>query len=58
MKIREEIMLFILKINFDGVVFKETEEAGLGVVVRDSHGKVLASLAEKIKLPSSLELTP
>ena len=34
-----------LKINFDGAVFKETEEAGLGVVVHDSHGKVLASLA-------------
>ena len=41
----------LLKINFDGAVFRETEEAGLGVVVRDSHGQVLASLAEKIKLP-------
>ena len=45
----------LLKINFDGAVFKETEEARLGVVVRDSHGQVLASLAEKIKLPSSSE---
>ena len=45
----------LLKINFDGAVFRETEEAGLGVVVRDSHGQVLASLAEKIKLPSSSE---
>ncbi|KAL0011189.1 hypothetical protein SO802_006297 [Lithocarpus litseifolius] len=43
----------LLKINLDGVVFKETEEAGLGVVVRDSHGKVIASLVKKIKLPSS-----
>ena len=43
----------LLKINFDGAVFRETEEAGLRVVVRDSHGQVLASLAEKIKLPSS-----
>ena len=42
----------LLKVNFDGAVFKETEEAGLGVVIRDSHGQVLASLAEKIKLPS------
>ena len=41
-----------LKIDFDGAVFREIEEAGLGVVVRDSHGKVLASLVEKIKLPS------
>ena len=42
-----------LKVNFDGAVFREIEEAGLGAVVRDSHGKVLAALAEKIKLPSS-----
>ncbi|KAL0017559.1 hypothetical protein SO802_004628 [Lithocarpus litseifolius] len=44
-----------LKINFDGVVFRETEEAGLGVVICDSQGKVPASLVEKIKLPSSLD---
>ena len=43
----------ILKINFDGAVFKEKNEAGIGVVVRDSHGLVIASLAEKIQLPSS-----
>ena len=42
----------LLKINFDGAIFRETEEAGLGVVVQDSHGQVLASLVEKIKLPS------
>ena len=43
----------LIKINFEGAVFKETEEAGLGIVVRDSQGKVLASLVEKIRLPSS-----
>ena len=43
----------LLKINFDGAVFKEKGEAGIGVVVRDSHGMVIASLAEKIQLPSS-----
>ena len=43
----------LIKINFKGAVFKETEEAGLGIVVRDSQGKVLASLVEKIRLPSS-----
>ena len=42
-----------LKVNFDGAVFRETEEVGLGVVVHDSHGKVLVALAKKIKLPSS-----
>ena len=38
----------LLKINFDGVMFNDTEEAGVGVVVCDSQGKVIASLAEKI----------
>ncbi|KAL0003155.1 hypothetical protein SO802_016936 [Lithocarpus litseifolius] len=42
-----------LKINFDGAFFRDKDEAGLGVVVRDSHGKVIASLVEKIQLPSS-----
>ena len=38
----------LLKINFDGAVFADTEKAGVGVVVRDSQGKVIDSLAEKI----------
>ena len=42
-----------LKINFDGAVFKEKGEAGIEVVVWDSHGMVIAFLAEKIQLPSS-----
>ena len=43
----------ILKINFDGAVFHETDEARLGVVVRDHEGRVMASMFEKIRLPSS-----
>ena len=40
-----------LKINYDGAVFRDSNSAGLGVVVRDSTGGVLASLAENIPLP-------
>ena len=36
-------------------MFKDKGEAGMGVVVCDFHGKVIASLAEKIQLPSSLD---
>lgn len=43
------------KINFDGAMFSEEDEAGLGIVVWDSAGQVLASLAEKIKKPHSVE---
>ena len=43
------------KANFDGAWFNESEEAGIGVVVRDSSGHVLAALAEKIKKPHSVD---
>ena len=43
------------KANFDGAWFNESEEAGIGVVVRDSSGQVLAALTEKIKKPHSVD---
>lgn len=43
-----------LKINYDRVVFRETNEAGIGDVVRDSEGRVIASLAEKVPLPKTV----
>ena len=36
-------------------MFNESDEAGIGVVVRDSTGQVLAALAEKIKKPRNVE---
>ena len=43
------------KANFDGAWFNESNKAGIGVVVRDSAGQVIAALAEKIKKPHSVE---
>ena len=43
------------KANFDGAWFDESDEAGIGIVVRDSSGLVLAALAEKIKKPHSVD---
>ena len=40
-----------LKVNYDGAVFREANEAELGAVIRDSEGRVIASLAERIPLP-------
>ncbi|KAL0015374.1 hypothetical protein SO802_002443 [Lithocarpus litseifolius] len=39
------------KINYDGAVFTKSNEAGIGVVVRNEKGEVMASLAEKIGMP-------
>ena len=44
----------LIKVNFDGAVFKDDERAGIGVVVRDSQGLVLASLSQNIPLPHSV----
>ena len=42
------------KANFDVAWFNESDEAGIGVVVRDSAGQVIAGLVEKIKKKTSL----
>lgn len=46
----------IYKTNFDGTIFEETGEAGIGVVVWNFKGEVMASLSEKIMYPSSVEM--
>ena len=45
-----------VKINFDGATFNDINKAGLGVVIRDSFGQVLASLSKQIQLPFSSDL--
>ena len=43
------------KANFDGAMFNESDEAGVGVVIRDSMGQVIVAMAEKIQKPHSME---
>ena len=40
--------------NFDGAVFREDNHAGVGVIIRDWNGQVVASLAETFPLPFSV----
>ncbi|XP_075652050.1 uncharacterized protein LOC142622465 [Castanea sativa] len=42
------------KKNFDGTVFAETGEAGIGVVIRNNLGHIKAAVSEKICAPSSV----
>ncbi|XP_075668136.1 uncharacterized protein LOC142638032 [Castanea sativa] len=46
----------IYKTNFDGAVFAESREAGIGVVIRNSNGEVVTALSEKIPYPDSVEV--
>lgn len=44
-----------VKINFDGELFGESDEAGLEVVIRNSEGEVMVALSKKIMKPSAVE---
>ena len=46
----------LYKTNYDGVVFSESREASIGVVVRDANGEVIAALAEKITYSGLVEM--
>ena len=37
-----------VKVNFDGAIFGDSSMSGVGVVIRDTNGAILASCAEKI----------
>lgn len=39
-----------------GAVFEDSEEAGIGVVVRNARGEVLTALSEKMSYPGSVDL--
>ena len=46
-----------MKINFDGAWFRESDKAGLGVVIRNGEGQVLAAaLSEQIVKPPTVEI--
>ena len=44
------------KTNYDEAVFEGSEEAGIGVIVRNDRGEVLAALSEKIPYLGSVVL--
>ena len=44
-----------VKINYDGSVFSEKGEAGLGVIIRNHQKEVTASLSQRIPFPHPIE---
>lgn len=45
-----------MKVNFDGACFPKSDEAGIRMVVRNSDGEVMATMAEKIAKPPLVEV--
>ena len=43
-----------MKINYDGAIFSEEGRAGLGVVVHNLDGAIIASLSQQIPLPATV----
>ena len=43
------------KANFDGAMFGESDEAGIGIMVMDYMGQVVSAMAEKILKPHSVD---
>ena len=46
----------LYKINFDGAVFGDQVSAGIGVVIRDWEGQIIATLSQKVWYPGSVDL--
>uniref|UniRef100_A0A2N9IE82 Reverse transcriptase domain-containing protein n=1 Tax=Fagus sylvatica TaxID=28930 RepID=A0A2N9IE82_FAGSY len=43
------------KVNYDGAIFRATNEAGLGVIIRNARGEVMGSLSQRVPFPHSVE---
>jgi len=41
----------LYKVNVDGAVFKARKESGVGAIIRDANGLVVAALSKKIHAP-------
>ena len=44
-----------LKVNFDGAIFKEKSLVGIGCIIRNDKGLVMAAFTQIIPLPTSVE---
>ena len=45
-----------MKVNFDGATFKERNLAGLGGVIHNDNGLIMAAFTQTIPLPTSIEM--
>ena len=43
------------KVNYDDAIFSTTNDAGLGVIIRNARGEVMGSLCQRVPFPHSVE---
>nr|POF23783.1 hypothetical protein CFP56_13720 [Quercus suber] len=41
----------VFKVNFEGAVIPGSQKIGVGIVIRDSEGQIMAALSEKLRVP-------
>ena len=46
----------LVKTNYDGAMYGESDKARIGVVIRNCEGQVLAALSEQIVKPPTVEI--
>ena len=45
-----------VKVNFNGALFEGERKAGLGAIICNDSGLVMAALSQNISLPTSVEM--
>uniref|UniRef100_A0A2N9F204 Reverse transcriptase domain-containing protein n=1 Tax=Fagus sylvatica TaxID=28930 RepID=A0A2N9F204_FAGSY len=43
------------KVNYDGAIFRDMNEAGLGVIIRNARGAVMGPMCQRVPFPHSIE---
>ena len=49
-------LINVYKVNFEGAIFKESNTRGIGVVIRDNNGMVIATLSQKVYGTHTVEI--
>lgn len=44
----------LYKVNYDGAIFSQQEKSGVGIVIRNEEGAVMASISQQMPLPTTV----
>ena len=46
----------VFKVNFDATLFENNGSAGIGMVIRDSEGEIIAVLSQRTPIPFPVKM--